>query len=225
VVSPTPEWSDAARQWKYRITGRDIDGDELTLVVAIEPDAATHHGDYRVMTRSDRPRGCVECGLPLGLERRTAGYPESGLDNVQLIDVPVWVCANGHEEFQIPAVGQLHALLVEMVLRKPAPLTGKEVRFLRKELGFSAREFAGRIAITPVHLSRIETGERPIQPSSDLLIRLYVAGTISARNNEPFPADLQPLVAKLDAAWDVGSHRLRHIDHAPPDRQWEPAAA
>lgn len=37
LVSPSPEWNEAAQQWKYRITGSDVDGDELTLVVAIEP--------------------------------------------------------------------------------------------------------------------------------------------------------------------------------------------
>lgn len=178
------------------------------------------------MTRKEKqPCRCVECGLPLQLEHQTTPYPESGLDNVQLINVPVWVCPNGHEEFQIPAVEQLHALLTNMILRKPAPLMGKELRFLRKELGFSAKEFATRIAITPVHLSRMETGERPIQRSMDLLIRLYVAGAISAKKREPFPDDLEAVVAQLEAALDVGSHRLRHIDHAPPDRQWEAAAA
>jgi hypothetical protein len=32
------------------------------------------------------------------------------------------------------------------------------------------------------------------------------------------------LVAQLEALTDVGSHRLRHIDHAPPNHQWESAA-
>jgi DNA-binding transcriptional regulator YiaG len=167
---------------------------------------------------------CVECGLPLRLEHKTTAYPESGLDNVQLINVPVWVCDNRHEEYQIPAVEQLHELLTNMILRKPAPLTGKEVRFLRKELGLSAKEFASRIALAPVHLSRIETGGRPVLRRMDLLIRLYVAAARSAKTNRPFPADIEPLVAHLEA-WDVGSHRLRHVDHAPPDRQWEAAAA
>lgn len=38
LVSPSPEWNEAAQQWKYTITGRDIDGDELKLVIAIDPD-------------------------------------------------------------------------------------------------------------------------------------------------------------------------------------------
>lgn len=37
-MSPSPEWNEAAQQWKYTITGRDIDGDELKLVIAIDPD-------------------------------------------------------------------------------------------------------------------------------------------------------------------------------------------
>ena len=45
-------------------------------------------------------------------------YPESGLNNVQLVNVPVWVCANGHEELEIPAVTELHELLAHMIVRE-----------------------------------------------------------------------------------------------------------
>ena len=83
-------------------------------------------------------------------------YPESGLDNVQLANVPVWVCENGHEELEIPAITQLHDLLTHLIIRKPARLTGREIRFLRRRAELSAQEFACRIGISPQHLSRLE---------------------------------------------------------------------
>ena len=35
VLERKPEWSDPHRNWKYRLRGTDIEGDELTLIVAL----------------------------------------------------------------------------------------------------------------------------------------------------------------------------------------------
>ena len=43
------------------------------------------------------------------LIRTTTNYPESGLDNVQLINVAMCVCSNGHQELQIPPNDSIHA--------------------------------------------------------------------------------------------------------------------
>jgi hypothetical protein len=48
---------------------------------------------------------------------------------------------------------------------------------------------------------------------------------IAARDAKPFPSDLAPLVDQLDAAWDVGTHRLKHVDQALPDHEWAEASA
>ena len=171
-----------------------------------------------------QPR-CSSCGAQQRLIRATTDYRESGLDNVQLINVPMWACSNGHQELQIPAVEQLHALLTSLVIRKPAKLTGPEIRFLRKELGMSAKTFAKRLGMTDVHLSRIETGIRPILSTTNLLVRLTVAWELTKRHAIEFPSDLEPVVTELEQAWDVGSHRLQHIENAPPDQQWEQTPA
>lgn len=146
-------------------------------------------------------------------------YPESGLDNVELLNVPVWVCPNSHEEVEIPAVTQLHELLAHLIIRKPACITGPEIKFLRRRIGIQAKVFAERIGLTPVALSRYETQSRPVTRRTDLLIRLAAAALLAARDGKPFPADLAPLVQTLEA-WDIGSHRLRHVESAP-DHEWE----
>ena len=169
------------------------------------------------------PRRCTECGKPQQIKFTTTDYPESGLDNVQLINVPIWECSNGHQELQVPAVEQLHSLLTKAVIRKPARLTGREIRFLRKELGMSAKAFAGHLGMSAVHLSRIETETRPVLPVMNSHVRLAVAWELAKQKQIPFD-DLEPLVAELEAAWDVGSHRLQHLDNAPPDQQWEQAS-
>ena len=85
-------------------------------------------------------RRCVECGEPQQLTRETVPYPESGLDNVQLLNVPVWVCPNKHEELEVPAVEELHNLLAHMIVRQPSPLSGRDIRFIRRRLGLTARD-------------------------------------------------------------------------------------
>jgi putative zinc finger/helix-turn-helix YgiT family protein len=174
------------------------------------------------MTSTTIPiRRCTSCGEPQHVERRTVDYPESGLDNVELFNVPVWVCKNGHEEIEIPAVNQLHELLAHLIIRKPARITGPEIRFLRRRIGIQAKDFAERIGLTPVTLSRFETGAKLVSRRTDLLIKLSAAAMIAARDGKPIPGDLAPLVQSLEA-WDIGHHRLRHIESAPPDHEWEP---
>jgi putative zinc finger/helix-turn-helix YgiT family protein len=166
-------------------------------------------------------RRCTECGQPQREQRRTVDYSESGLTNVELFNVPAWVCVNHHEEIEIPAVTRLHELLAHLIIRKPANITGSEIRFLRRRVGLQAKEFAERIGLTPVSLSRFENGQRRVSRRTDLLIRLSAAALMAGRDNKPFPTDLAPLVRTLEA-WDIGRHRLRHVDAALPEHEWEP---
>ena len=54
------------------------------------------------------PRRCTACGKTQHLIHTTTDYRESGLDNVQLVNAPVWECGNGHQEVEIPNAEQLH---------------------------------------------------------------------------------------------------------------------
>lgn len=163
---------------------------------------------------------CTACGGVQKLVHTTTDYRESGLDNVRLVNAPVWQCSRGHEEIEIPHAEQLHGLLVNLLIRKRSVLTGAEVRFLRKELPLSGRAFARQLGMTAEHLSRLETGRRDVTSTIDLLVRLAVAWELTRRNRIEFPSDLQPFVAKLEAASDADGHRVQHHDDAPPTRQW-----
>lgn len=172
----------------------------------------------------NEPRLCTECGAPQTLVRKTVSYPQSGLSNVRLQNVPVWQCANLHEEVEIPGTKQLHDVLTQLVLRKPVPLSGSELRFLRRQIKFSAKEFAERIGLTPVRWSQLENSTGAIGRRIDLLVRLYVAAVLASRDGAVFPKDLVPLLDELESgAWDIGEHTLRHNNSAPADHEWEEA--
>ena len=171
--------------------------------------------------RSGQPaRRCTECGAPQQLVRTTTDYRESGLDNVQLVDVPVWACGNGHQELQIPNAEQLHGCLANLLIRKRTALRGSEIRFLRKELGLSGKAFAQRLGMTPEHLSRLETGRRDVTSTIDLLVRLAAAWELTRRRRIEFPSEVEPFVTRLGAGREVSDHRVQHHADAPPGRQW-----
>jgi DNA-binding transcriptional regulator YiaG len=175
-------------------------------------------------TGATRERLCTECGAVQHAEHKTVMYPESGLDNVQLLNVPVWVCEHHHEEKTIPAVTQLHDVLAHLIIRKPAALAQAEIKFLRRRVDLTSKEFAARLGISPVHLSRVENGRRRPTKTLDLLVRLVVATLLAARDKKPFPADLAPLVDQLEA-WDIGTHCLRHVEQTLPEQdEWVDAA-
>lgn len=168
-------------------------------------------------------RRCVECGEPQTLTRVSAEYPESGLDNVQLLNVPVWVCTNGHEELVIPAIEELHNLLAHMIVRQPSSLSSKDIRFLRRRLGLTARDFSAQMGWTPEWQSQLENGHVVAPRTSDLLMKLACGVLLAKKTGKPSPDDLAPLIEELEQTLTVGSHRLRHNEQGLPDREWEEA--
>ena len=172
------------------------------------------------MTSERSLRRCTECGEAQRLTRATTDYPESGLDNVKLVDVPVWECGNGHQEVKIPKAEQLHGLLVNALIRKPAALAGPEIRFLRKELGMSGRAFARQLGMTAEHLSRLETGRRTVSPTTSLLVRLAVAWELTRRHRIDFPSELRPFVSDLEAVSDGGAWRMQYRDDTSRGQPW-----
>jgi len=170
---------------------------------------------------------CGECGEQMLSVRSTIPYPESGLDNVVLINVPVWRCQNGHEEYEIPAVRQLHEVLAEAIVEKSGPLVGKEVRYLRKHLGLSARDFADYLGINPVSLSRIENERRAVTSTVDRLARFLYTQLLAAHADQPCAKSLLPVLESLRGGMlPVVGHRIEHLDlppsvpHSPGQPEW-----
>jgi putative transcriptional regulator len=105
----------------------------------------------------------------------TRQYDESGLKGIVLVGIPVRKCSNcGEEAFGIPRMSELHRLIALTLVRKSSGLTGTELRFLRKHLGYSGVDLAKRLDVTPEHLSRWENDAAPMSAMAERLIRLMV---------------------------------------------------
>ena len=201
------------------MVGSNDEGDPPPPLDPVEAFEAIHHGILR-MASARRLRRCTECGEVQRRTRATTDYRESGLDNVKLVDVPVWECGNGHQEIEIPEAEKLHGVLVNALIRQPATLAGPEIRFLRKEVGMSGRVFARQLGMTAEHLSRLEAGQRTVSATTNLLVRLATAWELTRRRRIEFPSDLQPFVTDLEAVSDAGAHRVRYRDEMPRDQPW-----
>lgn len=87
--------------------------------------------------------------------RQTYRYKECGLDNVYLLDMELRVCdACGIKVPRLRRMPELHATIARAVAMQPCPLRGQDVRFLRKQLGYSAKEWATLLRTDASTLSR-----------------------------------------------------------------------
>jgi putative transcriptional regulator len=124
---------------------------------------------------------CTSCDARLtervATREQPYAYVASGLADLQLIGIKVRVCPVCHFELPtIPRPGELHRLVTLEILHKPAPLTGTEVRFMRKDTGLPQGEFAALIGFTnQSHLCRVEAGTKTLSDTAERLARVCVA--------------------------------------------------
>lgn len=118
---------------------------------------------------------CDNCGAQMKSSRENYRYEECGLDSVTLMNVEVRRCPEcGEYEVDIPRIDELHRLIAQTVASKAPRLTAKEIRFLRKYLGFSGVDFAATLDVTPETVSRWETGKKQMSPVAERALRLMV---------------------------------------------------
>lgn len=100
-------------------------------------------------------------------------YTECGLDNVWLENGYIQRKTPYGKGVAIEDADGLHRTLAEALLQKKGRLTGKELRFLRTELGLSQDNLGRCLGATDQSVSLWErTGKVPA--SSDALVRLLV---------------------------------------------------
>ena len=151
---------------------------------------------------------CETCGATMKARAATKNRPHyyaiGGLPQFPLTEgVTVYTCPKCRaESVEIEAPGWLHQHITRALLTKPTPLTGDELRFLRKQAGFAAQRFAEMIGVDPAHLSRIENGKREgLGTTTERLARLIIA----MAEERAVPADGVLLPTGTEGA---GSHEI-----------------
>jgi putative zinc finger/helix-turn-helix YgiT family protein len=118
---------------------------------------------------------CLQCGAKLKTKREAYLYDREGI-KVTLVNTPVHRCSGcGDFEVEIPRIEELHRTIVDAIIRRRARLSGAEIRFLRKSLGWSGGDFARRMGVDPATVSRWENGAQDIGQVAERLLRLLVS--------------------------------------------------
>jgi putative zinc finger/helix-turn-helix YgiT family protein len=115
---------------------------------------------------------CVMCGHALGAAR-SGTVPYRSLPGTMLVGVEVRACPNcGEEELSIPHMDALNSVLAHHVAGRSGRLTGPEIRFLRKHLGWSGADFARFFQTARSTVSRWESGKQNMDVRAEQLLRL-----------------------------------------------------
>ncbi|WP_428261338.1 type II TA system antitoxin MqsA family protein [Haliangium sp.] len=118
---------------------------------------------------------CLMCGADMKTTIEDVEYDEVGLPGVTLVGIEVSRCpACGEVEKAIPMLEGLHRALAMTIITKPGRLSGVEIKFLRKFLGFSGEDFAEVTGADPSTVSRWENDKQPMNAQADRLLRMMV---------------------------------------------------
>lgn len=100
-------------------------------------------------------------------------YTQCGLENVMIMGIPEAVDDAGETVLTIPNINGLHRAIAHGIVAKRSSVSGKELRFLRTEMGMTQAELAVMIHREPLAISRWERAEVPIDSNAETLIRLH----------------------------------------------------
>jgi putative zinc finger/helix-turn-helix YgiT family protein len=105
-------------------------------------------------------------------------YEDCGLPKVFLVNSVVeHRCTNrdcGESFIEIPRLSELHRSLALRTATQEVELSKQEIRFLRKHLGYSSKQFAALIGVTPETVSRWESGTASMGKPTERFLRLLV---------------------------------------------------
>ncbi|MGC3975383.1 MAG: type II toxin-antitoxin system MqsA family antitoxin [Nitrospira sp.] len=121
---------------------------------------------------------CRTCGMEEMVELKATEdapyhYTLSGLQEVYLVGISIWRCSSCGEEVPvIPKVGELHEAIARSLITRDGNLTGKEIKFLRKNAGFQSAEFAALMGVSATYMSKVENNRLKLGPGADKLVRI-----------------------------------------------------
>ncbi len=102
-------------------------------------------------------------------------YSECGLDRVFIEGLEVVVDDAGEEVYSIPNLSFLHWAIAKSIVMQKNGLSGKDLRFLRTEMGLTQAELAEVFRVTRATANRWEQDKVEIDSNAQVVIRLLAA--------------------------------------------------
>jgi putative transcriptional regulator len=98
-------------------------------------------------------------------------YKSCGLDNIWLKNGFDKRQTNEGSGYSIHDIDNLHRVIAKGIIEKPAPISGKEFRFLRIEMEFSQKAIGDLMDKTDQMIAKWEKGENNVPVLADAAIR------------------------------------------------------
>lgn len=98
-------------------------------------------------------------------------YVECGLPNVYIEGLEPVTDRDGDEVIEIPFIAALHAEIARGIVLHKGAMTGKELRFLRTEMGMTQSDLAALLGAQALTVGRWERGENPMDRTAETVIR------------------------------------------------------
>lgn len=126
-------------------------------------------------------RTCTECGGERWSERLVPEFVENlgGIEVLIKNAVREITCdACGEQEIEIPDLNGLVRSVAVWRAMEPKQLSGAEVRFMRRALDMTQKEFAAAADVAPETVSRWESGVKGHGSMAEKLIRYFVCAVL-----------------------------------------------
>jgi DNA-binding transcriptional regulator YiaG len=78
----------------------------------------------------------------------------------------------------------LQKSVLNLLVRKPTPLTGGEIRFIIDYLEMSRREFAKLLGVTHAAVLKWENEQSRMNPATEVYLRLYILDLFKVKDRE-----------------------------------------
>jgi DNA-binding transcriptional regulator YiaG len=117
-------------------------------------------------------------------------YTECGLDNVYIEGMNPCIDDDEDEVYCIPNMTGLHAAIAKAIISHAGGISGKELRFLRTEIGMTQAEMAKIVHRDTQTIGRWERGETPIEPASEALVRILAQERLGLNEDNVSVADV-----------------------------------
>lgn len=124
-------------------------------------------------------------------EQEPLHYKDCGLDDVYLLSGYTREEYGGEEGISIKNLDELHKAIGTYLATQKKALSGKEYRFLRKQMDLTQSELGKFMGLSSQQVARWEKGECEISGPADLLVRvLYIHQVVGKLDIQKLSADL-----------------------------------
>lgn len=161
------------------------------------------------MTMNERGKAFIHKGCELAAE--PFHYTQCGLDDVFLLSGFTLEDTAYGKAFSIKNMEGLHDAIALWIITERETFSGKEVRFLRKQMDLTQEQLGEMIEVGDQMVARYEKGTSTIPDAPAMLLRMnYLASVLP--DNETLK-DLKSKIAEIKAS--IKAHKADAASHKP----------